>query len=98
MATPGRKGLTVSTSPLPQVEQAFPSRRIRLVVACRAGTRSTPACEQLADAGYRRIRNMRAGFDGWVAAGLPVESGPLQRGSAAGPGSLQLEGAWSEAA
>ncbi|PRW56284.1 arsenate reductase [Chlorella sorokiniana] len=55
-----------------QVEQAFPCRRTRIIVACRAGTRSTPACAQLAEAGYHRTLNMPAGYDGWVAAGLPA--------------------------
>ena len=71
-----------ATPPL-QVEAAFPCRRTRLVVGCKAGLRSTPACALLAQAGYRRLRNMPAGFDGWVAAGLPVDSGPLQPGGAA---------------
>lgn len=76
-----------------QVEQVFPCRCTRLVVACRAGTRSAPACAQLAEAGYHHLLNMSAGFDGWVAAGLPVETGPLQRSSrAASTGGLRLGG------
>jgi len=80
------------------VAEAFPCRRTRLIVGCRAGTRSAPACAQLAEAGYLHILNMPAGFDGWVAAGLPVESGPLQSGGSAGSeGSLRPGGSGAAA-
>lgn len=60
-----------------------------LVVGCKAGVRSTPGCTLLAQAGYRRTRNMPSGFDGWVAAGLPVDSRPLQASSAPDEGLSQ---------
>ena len=74
----------------------MPSRRARLVLGCKAGLRSTPACALLAGAGYSRLLNMAGGFDAWAAAGLPVERGPHRTGAMhaeAGSGSAKQRGA-----
>jgi rhodanese-related sulfurtransferase len=59
----------------------------KLVVGCKAGSRSLRAAELLREAGFVGIVEHRAGFDGargpfgqaaeqgWSAAGLPVERG-----------------------
>jgi rhodanese-related sulfurtransferase len=52
-----------------------------LVVGCQAGMRSKQACEILAASGYTTLANVRGGFggsrsgdQGWMPAGLPVET------------------------
>jgi rhodanese-related sulfurtransferase len=46
-----------------------------IVVYCKSGTRSTWAWTILSALGYTNVRNMAAGFDGWLAAQLPSEEG-----------------------
>ncbi len=58
-----------------------------LVVGCRTGGRSTTACELLAQAGYKNLRNLDGGFsgvtdptgqvlkEGWSTLGYPIERG-----------------------
>ncbi len=46
-----------------------------IVVYCKSGTRSTWAWTILSTLGYTNVRNMAAGFDGWLAAQLPAEEG-----------------------
>lgn len=43
-----------------------------IVVYCKAGTRGNIAATILRTFGYTNVRNVKGGFDGWVAAGLPV--------------------------
>lgn len=45
-----------------------------LHVICRSGGRSAQAVLHLIANGWRRVFNVATGTDGWVAAGLPVES------------------------
>lgn len=59
--------------PVVQVEAAFPNRDEALVVACKAGNRSTKAIAALGDAGYTNLKNFIGGWDAWAAAGLPQE-------------------------
>lgn len=59
----------------------------QLIVGCRTGGRSATACEMLAKAGYRNLRNLVGGFagvtdpsgqivqDGWSTLGYPIERG-----------------------
>ena len=46
-----------------------------IVVYCKSGTRSTYAWTILNLLGYTNVRNMTAGFDGWLKAELGVEDG-----------------------
>ncbi|MDX9850862.1 MAG: rhodanese-like domain-containing protein [Anaerolineaceae bacterium] len=46
-----------------------------IVVYCKSGTRSTWAWTILSTLGYTDVRNLAAGFDGWLAAQLPAEEG-----------------------
>lgn len=69
-----------------EVVQAIYPKDARLVVGCKAGGRSLKAVEMLTGAGYTRLIDQRAGFDGprdafgaltekgWSPAGLPVET------------------------
>jgi rhodanese-related sulfurtransferase len=52
-----------------------------LIVGCQAGMRSQQACEILGASGYTTLANVRGGFggsqfgdQGWMPAGLPVET------------------------
>ena len=59
----------------------------QLIVGCKTGGRSATACEMLAQAGYKNLRNMLGGFsgvtdpngqvvqEGWSTLGYPVERG-----------------------
>lgn len=46
-----------------------------IVVYCKSGTRSTWAWTILSALGYTNVRNMAAGMDGWLAAGLAADEG-----------------------
>lgn len=47
-----------------------------VVVYCASGTRSLLAGRTLLDMGYRAVRSLDGGIEGWKAAGLPVETPP----------------------
>jgi len=93
----GKRVLTVEwqTSPESRIDAAFPARLNEVLDAagadkgaelffiCRSGGRSRMAAEAMANAGYRRCRNVADGFEGpldanrhrgqvagWKAAGL----------------------------
>lgn len=93
----GKRVLTVEwqTSPESRIDAAFPERLVEVLAAaganketelffiCRSGGRSRMAAEAMANAGYRRCRNVADGFEGpldasrhrgrvagWKAAGL----------------------------
>jgi rhodanese-related sulfurtransferase len=93
----GKRVLTVEwqTSPEHRIDAAFPERLEEVLAAaganretelffiCRSGGRSRMAAEAMANAGYRRCRNVADGFEGpldadrhrgrvagWKAAGL----------------------------
>ena len=66
----------------------------RLLIGCQMGGRSARAAEILAAAGYTDVSNVLGGFggardpatgrvlyEGWVEAGLPVETGATPGGS-----------------
>ena len=64
-----------------QVVQAHFAADAKLLVGCQSGARSMHACEALVAAGFADVANVTAGFGGsrtergWLALGLPVESG-----------------------
>jgi rhodanese-related sulfurtransferase len=43
------------------------------LVHCEHGRRSLWACELLAQAGFRRLANLRGGLAYWAGCGLPLE-------------------------
>lgn len=71
---------------LAAMEARFP-KDAKILVGCKAGSRSLAAAQRLTDAGYTDVLEMRAGFDGlrspfgelvepgWSRVGLPVASG-----------------------
>jgi sulfur dioxygenase len=61
--------------PLPELEsraREIPGDR-PLVVVCHAGSRSALATQQLLQAGFRRVANLRGGIHGWEGEGYPIE-------------------------
>jgi rhodanese-related sulfurtransferase len=82
----GPRGMTPNPDFLPTVETRYP-KDTPLVLGCRSGGRSLTAARMLLAAGYTRVVDQRAGFEGardpfgqlvepgWAAAGLPVETG-----------------------
>lgn len=58
------------TSPYYQAK-VDPERRI--VLHCAGGGRSALAADVLREMGFPDIAHLEAGFNGWAAAGLPVE-------------------------
>jgi rhodanese-related sulfurtransferase len=81
----GPGGMAPNPDFLAVVQAVYP-KDAKLVVGCKAGGRSIKAAEMMANAGYTRIIDQRAGFDGprdafgtlsekgWGPAGLPVET------------------------
>jgi len=51
------------------------NRSVPLAVHCKSGYRSMIACSLLQRAGFNNVTNVVGGFDAWLAAKLPVESG-----------------------
>jgi len=47
-----------------------PSRRV--IVYCRSGARAALASATLKSMGFEHVANLKGGFNGWAAAGLPV--------------------------
>jgi len=62
-------------------------RDAQLIVGCKTGKRSAAACELLAQAGYKNLRNLVGGYagvtdptgqvvqEGWSTLGYPIERG-----------------------
>lgn len=46
------------------------------IVHCEHGMRSLHACELLAQAGFKKVTNVRGGLAHWAGLGLPTEQGP----------------------
>ncbi len=81
----GARGMVPNTDFLPVVQALYP-KDTALVLGCRSGQRSMNAARMLDSAGYTRIVDQRAGFEGtkspfgqvveegWSGAGLPVET------------------------
>ncbi len=44
-----------------------------VILLCRLGNRTIPACQLLADAGYSKVYNVTAGITAWIAEGMPIE-------------------------
>ncbi len=51
----------------------------RIVVYCAAGGRSALAADVLREMGFPNVAHLEPGFNGWAAAGLPVEREPDAR-------------------
>ncbi|MGB0680852.1 MAG: rhodanese-like domain-containing protein [Polyangiales bacterium] len=85
----GAGGMQSNPDFLAVVEARFP-KDSKLVVGCRAGSRSLKAVEQLQAAGYSALVDQRAGYagarspfgglqePGWSPAGLPVSTEALE--------------------
>ena len=48
------------------------NKHTKIVVYCKGGTRSAPACDLLVKIGYKRVYNMKGGITEWASAGYPV--------------------------
>ncbi len=48
-------------------------RNKKYLVYCRTGVRGARAMEMMRQLGFRHVTNIRGGFTGWTAAGLPAE-------------------------
>ena len=49
------------------------NKKAELVIYCRSGRMSTIAAQALVKLGYSNVRELRGGFNAWVAAGLKLE-------------------------
>lgn len=47
-----------------------------VVVYCSGGVRAMQAARRLGDLGFRRVRRLADGIEGWTEAGGPLDSGP----------------------
>ena len=71
-------------APLSELERAIPqelatAKSLPIVVYCGDGARSGPAATAVLNkSGYAQAVNLRHGLEGWITAGLPVETGPAK--------------------
>jgi len=54
----------------------------RIVLHCAGGHRSAISAALLKDMGFPNVAHLEPGFNGWAAAGLPVEGAPAKKGEA----------------
>ncbi len=54
-----------------KIENIAPKRDQEIVVYCAGGVRSALAARSLEELGYRNVKSLRGGFNGWKNAGLP---------------------------
>lgn len=66
------QGMSPNPDFVSEVKKEFPDTKTAIVVGCKSGARSAKACEVLSQ-DYTNLTNMTSGFDGWVAANLPIE-------------------------
>ncbi len=52
----------------------------RIVLHCAGGHRSAISAALLKDMGFPNVAHLEPGFNGWAAAGLPVEGAPAKKG------------------
>jgi rhodanese-related sulfurtransferase len=83
----GPSGMAPNPDFLQVMERAF-AKDAPLILGCKAGNRSARAAQVLAPAGFTRVLDQRAGWDGakgtfgellepgWSRASLPSETGP----------------------
>ncbi|HEV8696057.1 MAG TPA: rhodanese-like domain-containing protein [Candidatus Limnocylindrales bacterium] len=57
-------------------DPSLSSRDRRIILVCADGYSSSLAAATLRDLGFARATDLDGGFNGWVAAGLPVERRP----------------------
>ena len=58
-------------------DKALSDRSRRVILVCADGYSSSLAAATLRDLGFARAADLDGGFNGWLAAGLPVEPGPV---------------------
>ena len=51
----------------------------RIVVHCAGGHRSALAADVLREMGFPNVAHLEPGFNGWAAAGMPVEGGEAKK-------------------
>jgi phage shock protein E len=56
---------------LPEIERYT---QAPVVIYCRSGRRAGLAAEVLSEAGFTNLLHLTGDMDGWIAAGLPVET------------------------
>ena len=55
-----------------------------IIAYCKAGGRACLAAQTLQQLGYTNVKSIEGGYDGWVAAGEPVEGSAGEETEAAG--------------
>eukprot|EP00445_Apocalathium_hangoei_P004154 CAMPEP_0203851798 /NCGR_PEP_ID=MMETSP0359-20131031/7550_1 /ASSEMBLY_ACC=CAM_ASM_000338 /TAXON_ID=268821 /ORGANISM="Scrippsiella Hangoei, Strain SHTV-5" /LENGTH=185 /DNA_ID=CAMNT_0050767851 /DNA_START=48 /DNA_END=605 /DNA_ORIENTATION=- len=71
---PGPRGMAFDTQAwLEKVQRIFPDKQSKIVVGCKAGSRSKAAASVLEEAGYTELVELDDGFMGWKMSGLPVK-------------------------
>ena len=54
-------------------DKALSDRRRRIILVCADGYSSSLAAATLRDLGFSRATDLAGGFNGWAAAGMPVD-------------------------
>jgi len=76
---PGAKNVDFLGDDFEKQIAALPTDR-PLIVHCAAGNRSSKAVAKLAATGkFAEILHLKSGFNGWKAAGKPVETKPVAK-------------------
>jgi rhodanese-related sulfurtransferase len=60
-----------------ELEAMVPDKTATIVVYCKAGHRGAIGMTVLRAAGFENVLNLSGGFDGWLAAGMPVAEAPV---------------------
>lgn len=57
-----------------KIEPLIPDKRTPIVVYCCTGKRSILAAQSLQMMGYHNVRSLEGGMQGWVEAGMPLDT------------------------
>lgn len=57
-----------------KIEPLVPDKKMPIVVYCCTGKRSILASQRLQEMGYHNVRSLEGGIQGWVEAGMPLDT------------------------
>jgi rhodanese-related sulfurtransferase len=57
-----------------RISEIATSQNDKVLVYCKAGSRSAPACQILADHGFTKVYNMEGGITSWMQAGYKIDT------------------------
>ncbi len=58
-----------------EIEKRAPDPATEMIIYCGAGHRAALSADNLQRMGYKNVRSLAGGLQGWIGAGLPVWRG-----------------------